>query len=215
MLKKTISYKDYNDVQRTEDFYFNLDKLEILELEIQFEGGLSATIERLMETDAGAEVYNLFKDIVLKAYGKKSADGKRFMKGDDIALEFAQSPAMAELIFSFLKDANGAADFIAGLLPSQEVIDQVKKDFEEGMANQQGVQPAPADSPVQPADAVITSPEPVAVPETKDDPEKKFEDYTEAELLEMPYEQFRALVPEKPQDMSKDQLLIAMKRKNS
>ena len=80
MLKKTISYTDYDGNQRTEDFYFNLSKAEITEMELSMEGGMRAYIKRIIAAKSQLELVKLFKDVVLKSYGKKSADGRLFMK---------------------------------------------------------------------------------------------------------------------------------------
>ena len=88
MLKKTISYTDYDGNQRTEDFYFNLSKAEITEMELSMEGGMRAYIKRIIAAKSQLELVKLFKDVVLKSYGKKSADGRLFMKNDTIRAEF-------------------------------------------------------------------------------------------------------------------------------
>ena len=80
MLKKSITYDDYNGESQTEDFYFNFTKLELLELDVKFEGGLEGHIKKLTSTESGKDAYFLFKDVVLSAYGVKSADGKHFEK---------------------------------------------------------------------------------------------------------------------------------------
>lgn len=130
MIKQSITYDDYNDQSVTEEFYFNLTKLEIMELELKFEGGIENHIQSLIATTNGVEAYHLFKDIVLSSYGQKSADGKRFIKSPELTAEFEQSPALGELIFGFLEDGNDAAAFIRGLLPSKlvkEVEAEAKK----------------------------------------------------------------------------------------
>jgi len=125
MIKKTITYDDFNDNEVTEDFYFNLTKLEMMELEIAFEGGINGQIERISKSEDAREAYQLFKDIVLKAYGLKSDDGKRFVKNDAIRREFEESPAMSELILGFLADAKSGAEFVEGMLPAK-LVAQVK-----------------------------------------------------------------------------------------
>ena len=80
MLKKTITYTDYNGVERKEDFYFNLTKAELMEMEMSTEGGLAERIQKVVDTKDVPSIIKIFKDLVLKAYGEKSADGKRFIK---------------------------------------------------------------------------------------------------------------------------------------
>ena len=85
MLKKTIKYTDYNGVERTEDFWFNLSKAEIMEMELSTTGGLAELIQKIVKEQDAPAIIKIFKDLVLKAYGEKSPDGKRFIKSDEIA----------------------------------------------------------------------------------------------------------------------------------
>ena len=80
MIKKTITYNDYNDVERTEDFYFNLSKAEVMEMEMSTTGGLAEMIQRIVAAQDQPAIIKIFKDLILKAYGEKSPDGKRFEK---------------------------------------------------------------------------------------------------------------------------------------
>ena len=118
MLKKTISYTDYDGNQRTEDFYFNLSKAEITEMELSMEGGMRAYIQRIIAAKSQLELVKLFKDVVLKSYGKKSADGRLFLKNNAIRAEFEASPAFSAIYMELMSDAQKAADFINGLMPA-------------------------------------------------------------------------------------------------
>ena len=93
MLKKTVTYVDYNGVERTEDFYFNLSKAEVTEMELSVEGGFSKMIEEVVKSNDNVRIVELFKQMVLKAYGEKSADGKRFVKSKEIAEAYSQTEA--------------------------------------------------------------------------------------------------------------------------
>ena len=93
MLKKTITYTDYNGVERKEDFYFNLTKAELMEMEMSTEGGLAERIQKVVDTKDVPSIIKIFKDLVLKAYGEKSADGKRFIKSKELSEAFAQTEA--------------------------------------------------------------------------------------------------------------------------
>lgn len=117
MLKKTITYTDFNGMERTEDFYFNLTKAEIMEMQMGTQGGLAEMIEKIVQTQDGPEIMRLFKDIILKAYGEKSLDGKRFIKNDQIREEFAQTEAYSNL-FMELIDAEAGAAFINAIVPA-------------------------------------------------------------------------------------------------
>ena len=84
MVKKTITYKNYNEVEITEDFYFNLTKAEVMEMEMSTKGGLAEQLERIIAANDAPSIIKEFKNLVLKAYGEKSADGKHFRKNDQI-----------------------------------------------------------------------------------------------------------------------------------
>lgn len=201
MIKQTITYTDYNDKEQSEDFYFNLNKLEVMEMEISFEGGLQAHIERLTQTTAGVDAYYMFKDIILASYGTKSLDGRTFIKNDELKASFEQSPALAELIFGFLQDGQDAAAFIKGVLPAKLVAE------------------AEADA-AKKAESTSHSPELSAVSPVLEKPDNVLRDvtakkiYTKQELLDMSEEEFAAKVPAAPVDMTPDELMVAYQRKN-
>lgn len=117
MLKKTIKYTDYNGTERTEDFYFNLTKAEILEMEMSEAGGLTAKLHRIIESKDNRELMRHFKYIIHKAYGEKSDDGRRFVKGDEISTAFEQTEAYEELFMELFSDAEKAAEFVNGIIP--------------------------------------------------------------------------------------------------
>ena len=118
MLKKTITYTDYNGVERTEDFWFNLSKAEIMEMEMSTTGGLAEMIQKVVQTQDAPAIIKIFKDLVLKAYGGKSPDGKRFVKSDELALAFSQTEAYSNLFMELATDADAAAKFINGIIPA-------------------------------------------------------------------------------------------------
>lgn len=122
MLKKTITYKDYNGVDRTEDFYFNLSKAEVLEMEMSTSGGLAEMITRIVAAQDQPAIIKVFKDLILKAYGEKSADGKRFIKNDELAIAFSQTEAYSELFMELATDADAAAKFVNGIVPNDTDI---------------------------------------------------------------------------------------------
>ena len=117
MLKKTISYVDYDDNERTEDFYFNLTKAELLEMEFSAEGGMDKLVKSIISEQDRGRLMDLFKIIVHKSYGKKSLDGRRFMKSPEILEEFVQTEAYDELFFELVSDAEYASEFARGILP--------------------------------------------------------------------------------------------------
>lgn len=120
MLKKTITYTDYNNVERTEDFYFNLTKAELMEMEMGAVGGLSGMIEKIVSAKDAPAIIKVFKELVLKAYGEKSADGRRFIKSKEISDAFAQTEAYSQLFMELATDADAASKFVNGIAPNME-----------------------------------------------------------------------------------------------
>lgn len=118
MLKETITYKDYNDVERTEDFYFNLSQAEIMEMELSTAGGLAEMIKGVVAAQDAPAIIKIFKDLVLKAYGEKSPDGKRFIKSPEIAAAFSQTEAYSQLFMKLATDADAASKFVNGIVPA-------------------------------------------------------------------------------------------------
>lgn len=118
MIKKTITFTDYNGVERTEDFYFNLSKAEIMEMEMSTAGGLAERIQRVVAAQDQPAIIKIFKDLITKAYGVKSPDGKRFMKSDEITAEFVETEAFSELFMELATDADAASQFINGIVPA-------------------------------------------------------------------------------------------------
>ena len=125
MLKKTMTYTDYDGNQRTEDFYFNLSKAEVAEMEMSTAGGLDKMINRIIAEQDGKRIIELFKDLVLRAYGKKSDDGKRFIKTKELSEEFSQTEAYSDLFMELATDAEAAAAFVNGIVP--DMSDLAKK----------------------------------------------------------------------------------------
>ena len=118
MLKKTMTYVDYDGNERTEDFYFNLSKAEIAEMELSVNGGLEGMINRIIQERDNAKIVATFKDLILKSYGKKSEDGRSFIKSPELSREFYQTEAYSDLFIELATDANSAAAFVNGIIPS-------------------------------------------------------------------------------------------------
>ena len=121
MKKETIVYTDYNGVERKEDFFFNFTKAELLEMELGTTGGLSEMIQKIIDTHDTPAIIKIFKEIVLKAYGQKSPDGKRFIKNDEIREEFVSTEAYSQLFMELATDADAAAKFVNGIMPADMV----------------------------------------------------------------------------------------------
>lgn len=126
MLKKKVTYTDYNGVERTEDFYFNLSKAEIAEMELSTAGGFAEMIQKVIAAQDGPTIIKIFKDLVLKAYGEKSPDGKRFIKSDEIATAFTQTEAYSQIFMELATDAKAASEFVNGIIPN-DMADEVAK----------------------------------------------------------------------------------------
>ena len=118
MYKKTITYTDFNGVERTEDFYFNLTKAELTDLNMSIEGGLLSIIKRIIAAKDTPELIKLFKQTILLSYGIKSDDGKKFKKSDEIREDFVSTEAYSELYMLLVTDPKEASDFINGILPA-------------------------------------------------------------------------------------------------
>lgn len=121
MLKKTITYTDYNGNERTEDFYFNLTKAECIEKELSTTGGLEDTVKRIVDAQDMPALIKIFKELVLMAYGEKSPDGKHFLKEDEngrpLANKFKQTEAYSNLFMELATDDKAAAAFVNGIIP--------------------------------------------------------------------------------------------------
>ncbi len=118
MLKKTITYTDYNEITHTETYFFNLSKAECMEMEMSTSGGLTEMINKIIETQDIPAIIKIFKDLILKAYGVKSPDGKRFIKSEELSTAFAQTEAYSVLFMELATNAEEAAAFVNGIMPS-------------------------------------------------------------------------------------------------
>lgn len=123
MFKKEITYTNFDDVEVKEIFYFNLMASELQEMQLTTQGGMTAILQRIIDTKDVVETTKMFKDIILKAYGEKSDDGKHFVKSKEISEKFSQTMAYDALFMEIFSDADKAAAFVNGLLPQ----DLVKK----------------------------------------------------------------------------------------
>lgn len=117
MYIKTITYTDYNGESRTEDFYFNITKAELAEYNIMTEGGLEAKIKRITAAKEATEIFKMFKALILMSYGKKSDDGKRFIKSPELTDAFTQTEAYTELFMQLATDEEEANRFVKNVMP--------------------------------------------------------------------------------------------------
>lgn len=130
MIKRTIKYTDYKGVEREEDFYFNLSKPELMEMELTTKGGMSEYLEKIIKAQNREELIKWFKIIILKAYGEKSDDGRRFMKSEAISEAFSQTEAFVQLYMDLVTDDVKAADFVNGIIPQFDEIPNTPPEIE-------------------------------------------------------------------------------------
>ena len=126
MIKKTVSYEDFNGEMQEEDFYFHLSKAELVELEASEFGGLSNSIKTIANSQDGKVIIETFKKVLTMAIGQKSPDGKRFIKNGDITSDFMDSPAYSELFMELSTDADKASEFVRGILPSGMTLNNME-----------------------------------------------------------------------------------------
>lgn len=127
MYKITETYTDYDGNERTEDFYFHVTKAEIMEMDFLEEGGLQKTVERITSTQDRKGLLDLFKSVVIMAYGEKSPDGRRFIKSKEVKDNFTETEAYSNIFMRLATDSKLAAEFINNIVP---------KDLQEEAAKQ-------------------------------------------------------------------------------
>lgn len=137
MVKKTITYNDFNKNQRTEDFYFNLSKAELMELEVSVEGGWLASMERIVSAQNTPAIMREFKTLILSSYGEKSADGKRFIKSPELSKAFAETGAYSDMFVELFQHPDLAAKFFTGILPAE-----FQEKFAAAISDEMAVLPA-------------------------------------------------------------------------
>lgn len=115
MLKREFKFKDYDGNERTETHYFNLSKSELMEMELSIDGGYTNLLNRITDSPDGPELMRVFKELILKSYGIKSADGRRFEKSPEISKAFSETPAYDQLFMELISSADAAAKFVNGI----------------------------------------------------------------------------------------------------
>ena len=119
MLKKIITYTDYNNVERTEPFYFNLSKAELMEMELGVTGGMTEMLDKIIAAKDAPSLMKTFKEMIMKSYGIKSDDGKRLIKSEELSVAFTQTEAYSVLFMELITDDKAAADFVNGIIPNE------------------------------------------------------------------------------------------------
>lgn len=191
MLKKTITYNDLDGNPITEDFYFNLSKAEIAEWKLRAikdgKDSLDEILKNISESKDGSVIIDMFREILSKSVGRRSEDGKRFIKNQEIIDEFMQSDAYSVLFMEFLTDASSSAKFINSVLPA----DLVEK------ANS--------------GQPLVELPQPDGV-KNQEIAEKPVEEYTYEELIVMPVDKFDALMKKHQMNAPRNLLVAGMQR---
>lgn len=148
MLKKTVTYVDFNEKNQVEDCFFNLTKTELLEMAMDLPEGVSESVgndpekmdedkavAKLMESLGNKGILNFIKELVLKSYGVKSEDGRRFMKVDEngkpLSIEFSQTMAFEAIMEEFMTNDLAASEFVNGIIPSS-IADKMPKTTKGG-----------------------------------------------------------------------------------
>ena len=129
MLKETITYIDFNDQERTEDFYFNLTRTELIRMEMSKSGSLTGLLTKITKANDMPDIFEAMEMLILKAYGEKSVDGRRIDKSEEISRNFMNCPAYDKLFEKLTTDANYAYKFLIGLLP-KDLAEQASKNPE-------------------------------------------------------------------------------------
>lgn len=117
MVVEKIKYTDFNGIERKEEFMFNLTEAEITEMELTTDGGLSDSIKKIIAAQDTPQIIKVFKMLLLKSYGEKSADGRRFVKSEELSEEFSQTNAYSQLFMKLATDDKAAVAFINGIMP--------------------------------------------------------------------------------------------------
>lgn len=141
MLKKTITYVDYDGRERTEDFWFNLSKTELTKLDAELPGGVLGVLRKIIDKQDRKALVDFIETLILRSYGEKTPDGKRFVKTIDMVEEFMQTPAYDVLFMSILSDTDSQTSFINGVIPQSMVkeIEQTDKQQVENALAEQGL----------------------------------------------------------------------------
>lgn len=117
MLKENVKYLNFDGVEQTETLYFNINRMELIAMQARYgKEDMAKYIERIVEEQDFAKIHDLLNDIILTAYGKKSEDGKRFLKSEEIKEEFRTSLAYEALVESFFDDEGATlGKFVQGI----------------------------------------------------------------------------------------------------
>lgn len=126
MVKETIKYIGFDDQAREEDFYFNLNKTELMEAELSVPGGLSVAFEKAMKAKNVAAIVFMFRDLLWRAYGEKTPDGRGFHKSPQLTQSFVETPAYDKLFMELVTSEDKARIFLDNLMPKDLLAEAQK-----------------------------------------------------------------------------------------
>lgn len=127
MYKKTITYKDYNGEERTEDFYFHLNQAELTKMQLEIPGGLTGMIDRITQRKSGPDIMEVFNTLIERSYGVKSPDGRKFVKSKEILDDFLQTEAYNTFFMELVTSADAASDFFNQIIPDMSAFEEKAK----------------------------------------------------------------------------------------
>ena len=118
MIKKKVTYTDYNGNERTEEHHFHLNKAELTEMELSVDGGLSNYYQKIVDSQSVPELAKIFKELLLKSYGVKTDEGRVFEKSEELSRKFSQSAAYETMYMDLASNTELAAKFANGIIPA-------------------------------------------------------------------------------------------------
>ena len=139
MYTKTITYTDYNGNERTEKFLFNLSKAEILEMELSTTGGFTEKLQKIIDAQDVPTMTSVFKELLLKSYGEKSDDGRRFIKSAELSKAFSETEAYSNFYMELVTNTDSAIEFINGVVPAEVAAEEKKEADKQKAIEQSGL----------------------------------------------------------------------------
>ena len=135
MYRDHRTYVDFNGVERTEDFYFNLSKAEIADMELSTTGGIKDMVNKILEAKDQAKLVSLFKDLIRMAYGVKSEDGRNFIKNDKVREDYFSTNAYSDLYMELATNDQFASQFFEAILPVTAIDSEPNTDNAKELPN--------------------------------------------------------------------------------
>lgn len=118
MIKKSITYTNFNGEEKTKECYFHLSQEKLTQVEVEFPGGFANAIRKASEEQDLKVLYHIFKTLILTSYGVKSEDGELFIQNEKLSEEFSYSPAYSQLFSELLENQENAEAFLKAIIPA-------------------------------------------------------------------------------------------------